>query len=165
MGQPFDLLPKNNTFWWSVLGSNQSCPKAPDLQSSASPLMLPLHCMVSLPRFELGPPGPKPGTLPDYATESYLEEDVRFELTDRFRPLVFKTSAIDHSANPPCYLVPRVRFELTTRFFLLPFERSDSTNSSTGVQLVRLARIELAPLTGTNFKSVAATCYATVVLH
>jgi hypothetical protein len=30
-----------------------------------------------------------------------LEEDVRFELTDRFRPSVFKTDAIDHSANPP----------------------------------------------------------------
>jgi len=25
--------------------------------------------MVSLPGFEPGPPGPKPGTLPDYATE------------------------------------------------------------------------------------------------
>ena len=26
--------------WWRILGSNQSCPKAADLQSTASPLML-----------------------------------------------------------------------------------------------------------------------------
>jgi len=69
--------------------------------------------MVSLPRFELGPPGPKPGTLPDYATESCLEEDVRFELTDLLQPLVFKTSAIDHSANPPYCLVRRAGIEPT----------------------------------------------------
>ena len=31
----------------------------------------------------------------------YLEEDVRFELTDPFEPSVFKTDAIGHSANLP----------------------------------------------------------------
>ncbi len=29
--------------WWRLLGSNQSCPKAADLQSTASPLMLHLR--------------------------------------------------------------------------------------------------------------------------
>ena len=29
--------------WWGFLGSNQACPKAADLQSTASPLMLHLH--------------------------------------------------------------------------------------------------------------------------
>ena len=31
----------------------------------------------------------------------FLEEDVRFELTGPFGPSVFKTDAIDHSANLP----------------------------------------------------------------
>ena len=34
----------------------------------------------------------------------YLEEKVRFELTDLLQPLVFKTSAIDHSATLPLLL-------------------------------------------------------------
>ena len=38
-------------------------------------------------------------------TFQILEEDVRFELTDLLQPLVFKTSAIDHSANLPLLLV------------------------------------------------------------
>ena len=37
--------------WWRLLGSNQSCPRAADLQSTASPLMLHLHSKVRyLPR-------------------------------------------------------------------------------------------------------------------
>lgn len=40
-----------------------------------------------------------------------LEESVRFELTDLLQPLVFKTSAIDHSANLPL-LVRLARIEL-----------------------------------------------------
>jgi hypothetical protein len=35
-----------------------------------------------------------------------LAEAVRFELTDPLEPLVFKTSAIDHSTTLPYCLVP-----------------------------------------------------------
>jgi len=34
-----------------------------------------------------------------------IEEDVGFEPTGPFRPLVFKTSAIDHSANLPVWVI------------------------------------------------------------
>lgn len=34
--------------WWRLLGSNQSCPKAADLQSTASPLMLHLQKAVGI---------------------------------------------------------------------------------------------------------------------
>ena len=43
---------------------------------------------------------------------------MRFELTDRFRPSVFKTDAIDHSANPPCCLVPQTGLEPATELSL-----------------------------------------------
>ena len=39
--------------WWRLLGSNQSCPKAADLQSTASPLMLHLQLLVPRERLEL----------------------------------------------------------------------------------------------------------------
>ena len=39
--------------WWRLLGSNQSCPKAADLQSTASPLMLHLQLLVPWERLEL----------------------------------------------------------------------------------------------------------------
>lgn len=42
-----------------------------------------------------------------------LAEDVGFEPTGPFDPTVFKTAAINHSANLP-YLEQTMRFELTT---------------------------------------------------
>ena len=36
--------------WWVVLGSNQSCPKTADLQSTASPLMLPTQLNLATSR-------------------------------------------------------------------------------------------------------------------
>jgi hypothetical protein len=44
--------------------------------------------------------------------KNIVAEAKRFELLDPFEPLVFKTSAIDHSAKLP-YMVDAVRFELT----------------------------------------------------
>lgn len=42
-----------------------------------------------------------------------LAEDVGFELTEPFDSTVFKTAALNHSANLP-YLEQAMRFELTT---------------------------------------------------
>jgi hypothetical protein len=46
-----------------------------------------------------------------------MEEEVGFEPTDPFEPLVFKTRAIDHSTTLPC-LVPLERFELSVLLLL-----------------------------------------------
>jgi hypothetical protein len=123
---------KTTSTWWSVLGSNQSCPKAPDLQSSASPLMLPLLCMVRVEGFEPSISCSQSRRIkPDFPTLGYLEEDVRFELTDPFGPSVFKTDAIGHSANPPCYLVPHERLELS--HLAVPASKTGvSANSTNG---------------------------------
>jgi hypothetical protein len=66
---------------------------------------------------------------PDFPTLGYLEEDVRFELTDLLQPLVFKTSAIDHSANPPYCLVVDIGYD--------PIRYSPSDHSPKFIKLGR----------------------------
>ena len=48
-----------------------------------------------------------------------LAEEVRFELTDGFPSLVFKTSAIDHSATLPDFLYSKSEYDFVKSFLRL----------------------------------------------
>ena len=60
-----------------------------------------------------------------------MAEDVRFELTEDFSSLVFKTRAINHSANLPHLVSPNVRLRFAkdrlgpARAFRPPTPRAD----------------------------------------
>jgi hypothetical protein len=59
--------------------------------------------MVPLERIELPSSDYKTDVLPFNYRGKLLAEAVRFELTDPLEPLVFKTSAIDHSTTLPLF--------------------------------------------------------------
>ena len=76
----------DRTFWWRILGSNQSWPKSEDLQSPATPLRRILHNMVHDTRIELVFPPWKGSVLTDRRIVHEKKNPEAIQLSNRTGP-------------------------------------------------------------------------------